>query len=281
VTPFVAVARALRERGFSAPEIYAADLSEGLLILEDLGGEGVTAGDPPLIDEERYTAAVEALAALHRQVLPEELPVSPSVTYRIPRYDMDAFLIEAELLLDWYLPQQDRDVSAEMRAEFVALWRTTLEPAFATPPTWVLRDYHSPNLMWLPQREGVARVGMLDFQDAVLGPAAYDVASLLQDARVDVSATFEDIQIGRYMKGRRSDRDFDPVKFVELYALMGAQRATKILGIFARLEKRDGKPQYLRHQPRVWRNLRRSLSHPTLTSLKSWYDAHVPAPRFP
>ena len=281
VTPFVAMARALRERGFSAPEIYAADLSEGLLVIEDLGAEGVVAGDPPVIDEERYSAAVEALATLHRQQLPDELPVSPSVTYRIPRYDMDAFLIEAELLLDWYLPQQDREVSSDIREEFLALWRATLEPAFAASPTWVLRDYHSPNLLWLPQREGVARVGLLDFQDVLMGPAAYDVTSLLQDARVDVSATFEDIQIGRYMKGRRSDRDFDPVKFVELYALMGAQRATKILGIFARLEKRDGKPQYLRHQPRVWRNLRRSLSHPTLAGLKGWYDAHVPAPRFP
>ena len=281
VTPFVAIARALRERGFSAPEIHAADLSEGLLIIEDLGSEGVAPGDPPAVDEERYSAAVEALAALHRQQLPDELPVSPAVTYRIPLYDMDAFLIEAELLLDWYLPQQEREVSGDMRAEFQALWRETLAPAFVASPTWVLRDYHSPNLLWLPQREGTARVGMLDFQDALMGPAAYDLASLLQDARADVSATFEDVQIGRYMKGRRSDRDFDPVKFVEVYALMGAQRATKILGIFARLEKRDGKPQYLRHQPRVWRNLRRSLSHPTLAKLKGWYDAHVPAPRFP
>ena len=114
----------------------------------------------------------------------------------------------------------------------------------------------------------------------MIGPAAYDVVSLLQDARVDVPVMLEDALVSRYMKGRHAaDRDFDLGQFVELYALMGAQRATKILGIFARLDRRDGKPQYIRHQPRVWRNLRRSLSHPTLRRLKTWYDAHVPSPR--
>ena len=280
VVPFVALARGLRERGLSAPEVYAADLGEGWLILEDLGTELVAAGDPPAPIEERYAAAVDALVALHTQPTPATLPVAPSVRYTLPPYDLGALMIEAELLLDWYLPQQGRKPDEEMRAAFQAIWTELLAPVLAAPPTWVLRDYHSPNLQWLPGREGVARVGILDFQDAVLGSAAYDVVSLLQDARVDVPIPKEDDLFNRYMKGRRqADREFDLVGFVELYAILGAQRATKILGIFARLDRRDAKPQYLRHQPRVWRNLRRSLAHPTLAPLKAWYDAHVPAPR--
>lgn len=280
VTPFMAMARALRERGLSAPQIYAADLAEGWLILEDLGAEPVFADDPPAAIEERYAAAVDALVALHRQTLPHTLPVAPRVTYKIPPYDVDAMLIEVELLLDWYFPHEEREASAELRATFTALWREALAAALAAPPTWVLRDYHSPNLLWLPEREGHAKVGILDFQDALIGPAAYDLVSLLQDARVEVPELLEDDLFGRYLKGRRAaERDFDLGQFFALYALMGAQRATKVLGIFARLHKRDGKPQYLRHQPRVWRHLRRSLAHPKLAELKLWYDAHVPTPR--
>lgn len=282
VAPFVAMARALRQRGLSAPEVLDADLGEGWLILEDLGAEGVVTGDPPQIVEERYTAALDVLVTLHGDKLPNLLPVAPSVNYHLPRYDADAFLIEAELLIDWYFPQQGRLASAELRAAFLSLWQEMLAPALSAPPTWVLRDYHSPNLLWLPQRQGIARVGVLDFQDALMGPAAYDVVSLLQDARVDVPVPFEDDLLSRYLKGRRAiERDFDMVRFVELYGLLGAQRATKVLGIFARLDRRDGKPQYLRHQPRVWRNLRRSLAHPSLAKLKAWYDVHVPPPRTP
>lgn len=280
VTPFVAIARGLRERGLAAPEILAADLEEGLLVIEDLGSEPVVSGDPPTPLDERYAAAIDALVRLHGYDLPGTLPVAPGVQHRIPRYDIDAMMIEVELLLDWYLPQQGREASEEMRKEFGELWRAALDQAQKAPATWVLRDFHSPNLIWRGDRQGLDRIGILDFQDALLGPAAYDVVSLLQDARVDVPLALEDTLISRYMKGRRaSDREFDLVQFVDLYALMGAQRATKILGIFARLEKRDGKPQYLRHQPRVWRNMRRSLAHPTLTQLKAWYDKHVPVLR--
>ncbi len=159
------------------------------------------------------------------------------------------------------------------------MWRAALKDAVAAPPTWVLRDYHSPNLIWLGAREGLARVGLIDFQDALMGPAAYDVVSLLQDARVDVPESIEVGLVSRYLKARRAhDRTFDLGAFFELYAVLGAQRATKVLGIFSRLDKRDGKPQYLRHRPRVWRNLRRSLSHPALKALKAWYDKHAPAP---
>ena len=143
----------------------------------------------------------------------------------------------------------------------------------------MLRDYHSPNLLWLPERDGLARIGVLDFQDALIGPAAYDVASLLQDARVGVPEAMEVTLLSRYVRARRGDDpEFDAAGFSVVYATLAAQRATKILGIFARLDQRDGKPQYLRHMPRLWNYLRRSLAHPALASLQAWYAANVPRP---
>ena len=279
VKAFVAMARALRERGLSAPQIHAADLAEGFVLLEDLGSEAVVAGDPPAPIEERYAAAVDVLVELHRQPVLGALPVAPGVDHRLPPYDIEAFLIEAELLLDWYIPHRGGAVSAAARSEFATLWREALSQAYDAPPTWVLRDYHSPNLLWLPEREGLARVGLLDFQDALMGPAPYDLVSLLQDARVDVPDPLEIALLGRYVKARLdADTSFPTTGFVQLYVTLGAQRATKILGIFARLDRRDGKPQYLRHIPRLWRYLRRSLIHPAMSELKVWYDAHVPLP---
>ena len=161
----------MRERGFSAPAIFAADRDAGLLVIEDLGDDLVVAGDPPAPVEPRYEVAVDLLAALHGMTLPDVLPVEPGVDYALPRYDMEALLIEAELLLDWYLPMLDAKVSDAKREAYLALWREALNPAIEAPATWVLRDVHSPNLLWLPEREGMARVGLLDFQDALLGPA--------------------------------------------------------------------------------------------------------------
>jgi hypothetical protein len=278
VRPFMAMASGLREVGLSAPAVYHADSDQGLLVLEDLGDEKVVAGTPPLPIAERYEAAVDVLAHLHSADLPAVLPISPHVEYKIPRYDIDAFLIEAELLLDWYMPRLDVAVTPEAREEFRTLWREALAPALHERATWVLRDYHSPNLIWLPERKGIKRVGILDFQDAVLGPAAYDLASLLQDARVDASEGMEITLVGRYTRMRReADRSFDPNGFVRIYAVLAAQRATKILGIFARLDMRDGKPQYLRHMPRIWGYLERALGHPALAPLKAWYRANVPS----
>ncbi len=277
VIPYVAMARALRERGFSAAEIRAADLEEGLLIVEDLGTEGVVDVSRAAPIEERYAVAVDVLVALHRQSLPSTLRVAPQLEYRLPPYDMEAFLVEVELMLDWYLPHRGVTLYPGAGSEFIALWQHVLERATTEPPTWVLRDYHSPNLLWQPKREGIARIGLVDIQDAVMGPAAYDVASLLQDARVDVPEQMEMALLGRYVLGRQaSESEFGAAAFLELYAVLGAQRATKILGIFARLANRDGKPQYLRHLPRVWGYLRRSLSHPLLEPLKAWYDHHIP-----
>jgi len=277
VVPYVAVAMGLRDRNLSAPVILHADLGRGLIIMEDLGNERVVAGDPPAPVIERYEAAVDALVSLHRRRLPERLPLSLERDYGLPRYDMDAFLIEAELLLDWYLPSIDLTPTGEAREEFKALWQEALDPAVNAAPTWVLRDYHSPNLLWLPDREDVARIGILDFQDALYGPAAYDVASLLQDARVDVPEELEVALLSRYARARLYDSRFDAVSFAQLYATLAAQRATKVLGIFARLNRRDGKPQYLRHIPRLLGYLHRSLAHPALVPLKGWYTANLPS----
>ena len=277
VVPFVAMANGLQRLGLSAPAIHHADLEHGFLILEDLGDARVVSGDPPAPIVERYETAVDVLLALHRQQLPDTLPVAPQRDYRIPPYDVNAFLIEAELLLDWFLPRLDVTIADSERGSFRALWRELLQPAIDAPPTWVLRDFHSPNLIWLPQRSGLTRLGLIDFQDAVMGSPAYDLASLLQDARVDVSEETELALLGRYVRGRGGQQDFDAAQFIKIYATLAAQRASKILGIFARLDLRDGKPQYLRHLPRVWGYLQRSLSHPALEALNAWYIAHVPS----
>lgn len=277
VRPFVAVANGLRERGFSAPAILAEDIDQGFLILEDFGDGVVVEGDPPAPMAERYRAAVDVLVALHGLDLPERLPVTPEIEHVIPPYDLDALLIEIELLLDWYLPHHHTAPSTVAHDAFLSIWRQALQGALAAPKTWVLRDFHSPNLMWLPQRDGIAKVGLLDFQDALIGPAAYDVASLLQDARVDVPEELELELLGRYVRARRAaDPAFDLAGFAAVYATLAAQRASKILGIFARLDKRDGKPQYLRHLPRICRYLQRALDHPSLAPLKAWYDVYLP-----
>ena len=276
VTPFVAMALALRERGFSAPAIMAADREAGLLVIEDLGTEQVVADTGPI--EARYEVAADLLAQLHREPTHDLLSVEPGVGYELPRYDMDALLIEVELLLDWYLPKLNARISDAKRDVYLSLWRDALKPVVTARPTWVLRDFHSPNLLWLPAREGTARIGLLDFQDALMGSPAYDLASLLQDARTDVPELMEISLLSRYTRARlKADPAFDAPGFAQAYATLAAQRASKILGIFARLEKRDGKPQYLRHLPRVWAYLQRSLSHPALAPLQSWYKLNVPA----
>jgi aminoglycoside/choline kinase family phosphotransferase len=276
--PFIAIANALRERGFSTPEIFHSDLDSGLLVIEDLGDERIVEGDPPTPVEAGYEAAVDVLLTLHRMDLPETLPVAPNIDHRLPHYDMDALLIEAELLLDWYLPHLNVTIPENARATFLALWREILQPVIAGPATWVLRDYHSPNILWLPDRPAIARIGILDFQDALIGSPAYDLAALLQDARVTIPELLEVRLLGHYVGARRiAEQEFNSASFIQHYATLAAQRATKILGIFARLNQRDGKPQYLRHMPRIWSYLRRSLAHPALAPLNAWYSLHVPA----
>ena len=198
--------------------------------------------------------------------------------YTLPVYDIEAMLVEVELALDWYAPAVVRATPPTgARMQFLAIWRELLGPILAQPTTWTLRDFHSPNLHWLADRQGLKRIGLIDFQDAVLGPPAYDVASLLQDARVDVSEELEMRLAALYIRRRTAaDPAFDSQGFAAAYAAMGAQRATKILGIFARLDKRDGKPEYLRHLPRIERYLARNLAHPLLRPLALWYQNHLP-----
>jgi tRNA threonylcarbamoyl adenosine modification protein YjeE len=279
VSSFVAIANGLRKHGFSAPAIRHADLELGFLITEDFGEAGVIEGDPPAPIVERYEAATDMLAALHREKLPETLPLTPHASHAIPVFDVDAWLVEIGLMLEWYLPDRGAAPSQEQHDEFIAMWRELLEKPAAAVRTWVMRDFHSPNLIWLADRAGILRVGVIDFQDAMLGPAAYDLVSLLQDARIDVPEQIELTLLTRYIKARRAaDETFDPAEFAEAYAIMSAQRNTRLLGTFARLNRRDGKPQYLRHQPRIWTYLNRSLAHPALSGVRDWYAANVPPP---
>ena len=281
VRPFVAVAAALRALGLSVPAIYAQDLDRGFLLIEDLGdrvfGHEVETGaaDQALL----WCTAAETLAALSVVVPPSVLPVGDGTEHRLPAYDRGALSIETELLLDWHWPAlHGSPVPDDARAEFLSQWGVVFDRLAALPSGWVLRDYHSPNLLWLPEREGIARVGVIDFQDAMRGPPAYDLVSLLQDARVDVAPELEAAVFDHYCAAVTARQTgFDRDAFAFAYAALGAQRNTKILGIFARLAKRDGKPAYLRHVPRLWRYLERDLAHPDLAGLKRWYDRCFPA----
>ncbi|MFN3670486.1 MAG: tRNA (adenosine(37)-N6)-threonylcarbamoyltransferase complex ATPase subunit type 1 TsaE [Bosea sp. (in: a-proteobacteria)] len=276
VDAFVAMDRGLRSLGYSAPEIYAQDLSNGLLLIEDLGSEGVIDGNGPI--PERYEAAARLLADMHRHTLPTILPVAEGRDHVVPDYDRNALAIECELILDWYAPHiAGVTLPAVTQAEFARIWNQLFDEILAAPQSWTLRDFHSPNLIWLPKREGHAKLGLIDFQDAVLGHPAYDLASLGQDARVDVPAGLELRLLAAYGAARRADApDFDLAAFARAYAILGAQRNTKIAGIFARLDKRDGKPIYLKHLPRIEAYLRRNLDHPALEELKGWYQTHLP-----
>jgi N-acetylmuramate 1-kinase len=275
IRAFVALAEGLRSLGFSTPRIYALSLADGLALLEDFGADTIAEAGVP--NAPRYAEATSLISDLHRRELPTELPAE-SGTYVVPTYDIEAMLIEVELALDWYAPAIARgNPSSGARMQFLALWRDILAPVLAQPTTWTLRDFHSPNLHWLPERYGLRRLGLIDFQDAVLGPPAYDVASLLQDARVAVPEDLELRLLAHYARRRASaDPSFNATAFTAAYSIMGAQRATKILGIFTRLDRRDGKPQYLDHLPRIERTLAKNLKHPSLEPLRQWFETHLP-----
>lgn len=276
VDAFVAIDKGLRSLELSAPEIYAEDLSAGLLLIEDLGTQTCLADGKPM--PERYEVAAQVLARIHGDTLPTILPVIEGRDHVIPEYDREALAIETELLLDWYAPHRaGLTLPAIARSQFSRCWGELFDKALAGERTWVLRDYHSPNLIWLPERADLARVGLIDFQDAVLGHPAYDLVSMAQDARVDVEPRLELHLVASYVKARQArDAGFDAATFLEAYAIMGAQRATKIAGIFIRLDKRDGKPGYLKHLPRIEDYLRRNLAHPALAGLRDWYATYLP-----
>lgn len=271
VVPFVAIARWLRAQGFAAPEIQAEDLDQGFLLIENLGADGILDEDGKP-DPDRYKVAIDCLAALHGKPLPDALPVGGGL-HHVPAYDPRAMQIEVELLTDWYLPfKRGTAVPDAERQDYIELWRALFAELQNAEKALVLRDYHSPNLIWRDDRTGLDRLGIIDFQDAMIGPSAYDVASLCQDARVTVDQDLGDQLLNRYVTARRADDPlFDEAAFRRAYAIMAAQRAAKILGIFVRLKQRDGKPGYLRHLPRIEAYIAVSLQHPALQPLRNWF----------
>lgn len=264
VIPFVAVGRALKNAGFAAPEILAAGIERGLLILEHLGGTGIVAADgAPIAD--RYIAAAELLADLHAADIPRKMPAGRGIVHHLPDYDREAMQIEISLMLDWYLPfQAGRELGGNERDRLVGAWDAVFDRLAAAEKSIVLRDYHSPNLIWRAGRTGNDRLGLIDFQDAVFGPSAYDVASLAMDARVTIDPPLEVDIVDAYVAARQSRGGYDRAAFEEAYAIMAAQRNAKILGIFVRLDRRDGKPAYLRHLPRIRDYFGRALNQRAL-----------------
>ena len=263
---------------YSVPRIYAADIKLGLALIEPLGDKvfsrmiarGENMGEP-------MKAAVEVLADMAARDWPNTIPVRGSMDHHIAHYDLDAMMIEVDLLPSWFWPLQKKSAPGDhVKAEFSTIWQSLLSSIGSHKPVWTLRDYHSPNLLWLPERKGLRRVGIVDTQDCVMGHAAYDLVSMLQDARVDIDFKRADELFDYYCGLRSAQGQFDAREFSRVFAILGAQRATKILGIFARLSKRDGKPIYLNHIPRVSRYLKRNLAHPDLAVLKAWYERNLP-----
>jgi aminoglycoside/choline kinase family phosphotransferase len=261
--PFVAVAEWLAEAGLSAPAILARDIEGGLLLLDDFGDARLreTLDAAPAREAEFYALAVDLLVHLHRR------PAMPGLR----PHGLDQWLEELRLFPDWYCPALDLAVDAE---SYLAAWRAVLAPVAADglAPVTVLRDFHAENIMLIAGREGVRHFGLLDFQDAVAGHPAYDLASVLEDARRDVSPAIETAMIARYRGATGQEAAFDTA-----YWALAAQRNTRILGVFTRLWKRDAKPGYKAFQPRMWGLLERDLAHPALAPVRAWFDANVPA----
>jgi aminoglycoside/choline kinase family phosphotransferase len=259
--PFIAVAEWLLSRGLSAPEILARDLEKGLLLLGDFGSARLreTLDSDPQRERELYELATDVLVHLHQH------PPMPG----LPPHGLEQWLEELRLFTDWYCPAVGAEVDA---GAYQAAWRQVLAPIASDGlgPVTVLRDYHAENIMLVAGREGVAHFGLLDFQDALAGHPAYDLASVLEDARRDVPPAIEHAMIDRYLAAARGGAAFE-----QAYWALAAQRNTRILGVFTRLWKRDDKPHYRRFQPRMWGLLERDLAHPHLTPVRDWFDANI------
>jgi len=261
--PFIAVAEWLGSVGLTAPEIIARDLERGLLLIADLGDDRFKErlDSEPHTERELYEAATDLLVHLHRHPPMDGLPP----------HGLDQWLDEIMLFTDWYAPAVGLELDAE---EWRAAWREVLEPVAndGLGPVTVLRDFHAENVMLVHDREGIAKLGLLDFQDALAGHPAYDLASVLEDARRDVPPAIERAMLDRYNRSAGQGEAFE-----RAYWALAAQRNTRILGVFVRLWKRDGKPHYRTFQPRMWGLLERDLAQPGLESLKAWFDRNVPA----
>jgi N-acetylmuramate 1-kinase len=260
--PFLHVAHWLNDNGMRAPQILAEDAAKGWVLTEDFGNDRMRdwLDLHPADEGAAYAAAVDALVALHR------LPPGP-----FPAYDMAVYQREAALLTEWYCPAQGLDVDA---TGYAAAWDEVLAPMLPRqmPGVAVLRDYHAENIMLLGGKADAPQ-GLIDFQDALVGHPAYDLVSLLQDARRDVPEALEAAMLTHYCTAAGVNGD----ELRADYARLGAQRNAKIVGIFTRLDRRDGKPRYLAMIPRVWAALERDLAHPALAPVARWFDAHIPA----
>jgi aminoglycoside/choline kinase family phosphotransferase len=258
--PFLAIGKALHELGFSAPQPLAADLDQGLVLLEDFGDErvGPVLAREPHRERAVYETAVDILAALHAHPAGD-----------VPPYHAPELLREARLFPDWYLPAVGLTEAPGYDAAWAPLWQHVL----AGPPVLTLRDYHADNLMII-DRPGLKGLGLLDYQDALAGHPAYDLASLLQDIRREVSPELEAAMLDRYVAARPG---IDEAAFRTAYDILAAQRNIKILGVFTRLYVRDGKASYPAFHPRLWQLVQRNLERPALAPVADWFAAHVPA----
>jgi N-acetylmuramate 1-kinase len=267
VRPFINMAMHLERLGYSAPRLLALDMEAGLLLLEDLGDDTYTrllaeGGD----EDALYALAMDVLADLHSQV--------DAIPLHMPPYDDERLLTEATLLTDWYMPAVlGHDTDKAVRDDYVARWRAVFPVARSVPDSLVLRDFHVDNLMLL-QRDGLAACGLLDFQDAVAGPITYDCMSLLEDARRDIDPALVARMTERYLSHFPG---LDRAAFAASWAVLAAQRHAKVIGIFTRLHRRDGKAGYLVHIPRVWKLLEAACAHPALAGIKDWLDHNIPA----
>lgn len=271
VRPFERVSGLLLGLGLSAPRPLAVDEDAGLMLLEDLGDATFTRVLARGDDEAAlYRLAVDTLIALHRG-WSQDLPGAEE----LPEYDEARLLDEALLLTDWFLPAlRGAPTPAPLRDSYIEAWREVFPVARALPETLVLRDYHVDNLMVLEGRAGVAACGLLDFQDAVRGSPAYDLVSLLEDARRDIAPSLVEEMFERY---HAAFEGLDGELLRAAMSVLGAQRNAKIIGIFTRLDRRDHKPDYLTHIPRVWRLLQGDLAHPALAPVRAWFDREIPA----
>jgi N-acetylmuramate 1-kinase len=277
VEPFVAIGRHLETLGLSVPHILGADPENGLALLEDIGDalfpDAIAAG----VDEKLlYQAATDVLVHVHGQHCPVVLS-GIKARHELPQFTAARLQNEVDRVLEWHWEAihgapAPASVCAAYHAAWAPLWQKLADDALVLTQF----DYHSPNLMWLPHRAGLQKIGVLDFQDALQGPAAYDVVSLLQDPRRDLAEGLEHLMIAHYTANRTG---LDIHQFTTSYAILGAQRAARILGTFVRLWKRDGKPGYLQHQPRVWQYLDRNFAHPDMCDVKAWFDTHIPQDR--
>ena len=268
--PFVAIAQYLRELGLAAPQVLHVDYDQGILLIENLGSEGVLDQNGQPIAE-RYRESVVCLAFLHSHEMRQDLPAGENHIHHIPDFDPTAMAMEARLLVDWHLPwKRGTPAAEEEREDYLAIWAGLIRELDGSEKNLLLRDFHSPNIIWRPQESGVRRVGLIDFQDAMIGPTAYDLASIVQDARVDVPKPLADQMMVDYVALRRSLGSFDEPTFLKAWAIMAAQRNCKLAGLWVRLMQRDGKPGYMKHMPRTLGYLATALKHETLTPLREW-----------